>query len=121
MQPSIVEVRTIILDGGTTPGRLPPARGAAQGRLDCIVDLAILRGHAQVPDLTVDCIIRPRRRRRRRLSGVTTQTSWFGSRTGLVCPSPVRMAARGGWRVVQGAYLRYRNLHFRCAGADLGM
>ena len=55
---------------------------------------AILRGHAQVPDLTFDCNIRARRRRRRRLSGGATQTGRSGSRTGLVCPSPARMAAR---------------------------
>ena len=55
---------------------------------------AILHGHAQVPDLTFDCNIRARRRRRRRLSGGATQTGRSGSRTGLVCPSPARMAAR---------------------------
>ena len=50
--------------------------------------------NAQVPDLTFDCNIRARRRRRRRLSGGATQTGRYGSRTGLVCPSPARMAAR---------------------------
>ena len=55
---------------------------------------AILHGHAQVPDLTFDCNIRARRRRRRRLSGGATQTGRSGSRTGPVCPSPARMAAR---------------------------
>ena len=55
---------------------------------------AILHGHAQVPDLTFDCNIRARRRRRRRLSGGATQTGRSGSRTGLICPSPARMAAR---------------------------
>ena len=55
---------------------------------------AIPHGHAQVPDLTFDCNIRARRRRRRRLSGGATQTGRSGSRTGLVCPSPARMAAR---------------------------
>ena len=55
---------------------------------------AIPHGHAQVPDLTFDCNIRARRRRRRRLSGGATQTGQYGSRTGLVCPSPARMAAR---------------------------
>ena len=50
--------------------------------------------HAQVPDLTFDYNIRARRRRRRRLSGGATQTGRSGSRTGLVCPSPARMAAR---------------------------
>ena len=33
MQPSIVQAQPIMLDGGTTPGRLPPARGAARGRV----------------------------------------------------------------------------------------
>ena len=46
--------------------------------------------HAQVPDLTFDCIIRARRR----LSGGGSQTGPSGSRTGLVCPYPARMAAR---------------------------
>ena len=55
---------------------------------------AILHGHAQVPDLTFDCNIRARRRRRRRLSGGATQTGRSSSRTGLVFPSPARMAAR---------------------------
>ena len=95
MYPSIVQARPIMLDCGTTPGCLPTPRGAARGRLDCTVDLlAILRGHAQVPDLTVDCIIRPRRRRRRRLSGGGSQTGQSGSRTAQVCPSPARVAAR---------------------------
>ena len=56
--------------------------------------LAILRGNAQVPDLTVRCYVRPQRRRRRRLSGGATQTGRWGGRTALVCPSPARMAAR---------------------------
>ena len=38
--------------------------------------------------------MRARRRRRRRLSGGATQTGRSGSKTGLVCPSPARMAAR---------------------------
>ena len=33
MQPSIVQAQPIILDGGTTPGCLPPARGAARERI----------------------------------------------------------------------------------------
>ena len=51
-------------------------------------------GHAQVPDLTVDCNVRARRRRRRRLSGGAAQTGRSGSIPGLICPSPTRMAAR---------------------------
>jgi len=34
MQPSIVQAQPIILDGGTTPGCLPPARGAARERIN---------------------------------------------------------------------------------------
>ena len=56
--------------------------------------LAILRGNAPSPDLTVRCYVRPQRRRRRRLSGWATQTGRWGGRTALVCPSPARMAAR---------------------------
>ena len=33
MQPSIVQAQSIMLDGGTTPGCLPPARGAARERI----------------------------------------------------------------------------------------
>ena len=70
------------------------APGGSRGRVRRPPVLAILHGHAQVPDVTVDCNVRARRRRRRRLSGGATQTGWSGSRTGLICPSPARMAAR---------------------------
>ena len=61
--------------------------------------LAILRGNAQVPDLTVRSYVRPQRRRRRRLSGGATHTGRWGGITALVCPSPARMRKRFRWAV----------------------
>ena len=94
MQQSIAEAHTIMRDGGTIPGCLPPPRKGAQGRVHRPPSVPSFHGHAQVPDLPVDCNIRSRRRRRRRLSGGATQTGRPGSRTALICPSPARMVAR---------------------------
>ena len=85
---------SIVLDSRDSLGCPPPPRKGSRVRVRRPPVLAILHGHAQVPDLTVDCNVRARRRRRRRLSGGATQTGWSGSRTGLICPSPARMAAR---------------------------
>ena len=86
---------SMVLDSRDSLGCPPPPREGAE---DASADHPSLpspaRAHAQVPDLTVDCNVRARRRRRRRLSGGATQTGRSGSRTGLVCPSPARMAAR---------------------------
>ena len=85
---------SIILDSGVSLGCSPAPRKGARGRVHRPPSVPSSHGHAQVPDLTFDCNIRARRRRRRRLSGGATQTGRSGSRTGLVCPSPARMAAR---------------------------
>jgi hypothetical protein len=85
---------SIVLDSRDSLGCPPPPRKGSRVRVRRPPVLAILHGHAQVPDLTVDCNVRARRRRRRRLSGGATQTGRSGSRTGLICPSPARMAAR---------------------------
>ena len=85
---------SIVLDSRDSLGCPPPPRKGSRGRVRRPPVLAILHGHAQVPDVTVDCNVRARRRRRRRLSGGATQTGRSGSRTGLICPSPARMAAR---------------------------
>ena len=42
MQPSIVQAQPIMLDGGTTPGCLPPARGAARERINHTAPEALL-------------------------------------------------------------------------------
>ena len=42
MQPSIVQAHPIMLDGGTTPGCLPPARGAARERINHTAPEALL-------------------------------------------------------------------------------
>ena len=96
-QPHLFKLSTAIsiaLDSRDSLGCPPPPRKGSRGRVRRPPVLAILHGHAQVPDLTVDCNVRARRRRRRRLSGGATQTGRSGSRTGLICPSPARMAAR---------------------------
>ena len=85
---------SIALDSRDSLGCPPPPRKGSRVRVRRPPVLAILHGHAQVPDLTVDCNVRARRRRRRRLSGGATQTGRSGSRTGLICPSPARMATR---------------------------
>ena len=85
---------SIVLDSGVSLGCSPPPRKGARGRVHRPPSVPSSHGHAQVPDLTFDCNIRARRRRRRRLSGGGSQTDWSSSRTGLVCPSPARMAAR---------------------------
>ena len=85
---------SIVLDSGVSLGCSPPPRKGARGRVHRPPSVPSSARHAQVPDLTFDYNIRARRRRRRRLSGGATQTGRSGSRTGLVCPSPARMAAR---------------------------
>ena len=42
MHPSIVQAHPIMLDGGTTPGCLPPARGAARERINHTAPEALL-------------------------------------------------------------------------------
>ena len=81
---------SMVLDSRDSLGCPPPPRKGSRVRARRPPVLAVLHGHAQVPDVTVDCNVRARRR----LSGGATQTGRSGSRTGLVCPSPARMAAR---------------------------
>ena len=85
---------SIVLDSRDSLGCPPPPREGAEDASADHPCLPSSTGTPQVPDVTVDCNVRARRRRRRRLSGGATQTGRSGSRTGLVCPSPARMAAR---------------------------